>query len=176
MTPEAEAQPQAEPTMEEILASIRKIIASDKPSESAPAVDDILELTDIVPEIAAIAPLPEPPPPPPPIVEEDVMPPPEPEPAISPQPVLTSPEAPLVSTIAADASASVFAGLTQHLQHERQTIPANLSLGNGQQTLEGLMTAMLRPMMKEWLDQNLPATVERLVAREIERIARSHRD
>jgi hypothetical protein len=176
MTPEADAQPQAEPTMEEILASIRKIIASDKPAEPTSAADDILELTDIVPEIAAIAPLPEPPPPPPPIIEEVVMPPPEPEPILMPPPVSTALEVPLVSNLAADASASVFAGLTQHLQHERQAIPTNLSLGDGQQTLEGLMIAMLRPMVKEWLDQNLPATVERLVAREIERIARAHRD
>lgn len=101
---------------------------------------------------------------------------PPPEPALTSPPVLTAPEAPLVSNVAADASASVFAGLTQHLQHERQAIPSSFSLGNSQQTLEGLMTAMLRPMVKEWLDQNLPATVERLVAREIERIARSHRD
>jgi uncharacterized protein len=40
------------------------------------------------------------------------------------------------------------------------------------QTVEGLMTEMLRPMLKAWLDDNLPALVERLVKAEIERVAR----
>jgi cell pole-organizing protein PopZ len=39
------------------------------------------------------------------------------------------------------------------------------------QALEDLMKEMLRPMLKTWLDQNLPALVERLVQAEIERIA-----
>lgn len=38
-------------------------------------------------------------------------------------------------------------------------------------TLEGLVADLLRPMLKEWLDANLPAIAERLVKREIERIA-----
>ena len=37
-------------------------------------------------------------------------------------------------------------------------------------TIEGLMSEMLRPMLKEWLDENLPETVERLVREEIQRI------
>ena len=37
-------------------------------------------------------------------------------------------------------------------------------------TLEALVQEMLRPMMKEWLDQRLPDLVERLVEREIARI------
>lgn len=36
----------------------------------------------------------------------------------------------------------------------------------------GLTREMLRPMLKTWLDDNLPAIVERLVAVEIERVAR----
>lgn len=39
-------------------------------------------------------------------------------------------------------------------------------------TLEGLMMEMLRPMLKEWLDANLPAIVERKVEEEVRRIAR----
>ena len=34
---------------------------------------------------------------------------------------------------------------------------------------------MLRPMLKQWLDENLPAMVERLVRVEIERLARGKR-
>jgi cell pole-organizing protein PopZ len=40
------------------------------------------------------------------------------------------------------------------------------------QTIEGLMREMLRPMLKEWLDENLPSVVERMVEKEIARISR----
>jgi uncharacterized protein len=39
-------------------------------------------------------------------------------------------------------------------------------------TLEDLVREMLRPMLKAWLDDNLPSLVERLVRAEIERVAR----
>ena len=39
-------------------------------------------------------------------------------------------------------------------------------------TLEDLVREMLRPMLKTWLDENLPGIVERLVRAEIERVAR----
>ena len=39
-------------------------------------------------------------------------------------------------------------------------------------TLEDLVREMLRPMLKSWLDENLPGMVERLVRAEIERVAR----
>jgi cell pole-organizing protein PopZ len=41
---------------------------------------------------------------------------------------------------------------------------------SGSETLEGLVREMLRPMLRDWLDANLPAMVETMVAREIERI------
>lgn len=40
----------------------------------------------------------------------------------------------------------------------------------GSDTLEGLVREMLRPMLREWLDANLPGMVEAMVAREITRI------
>lgn len=40
----------------------------------------------------------------------------------------------------------------------------------GENTLEGLVREMLRPMLKEWLDANLPTLVEGMVAKEIARI------
>lgn len=43
---------------------------------------------------------------------------------------------------------------------------------SGETSLEGLVREMLRPLLAEWLDKNLPETVERLVKAEIERIAR----
>ena len=42
-------------------------------------------------------------------------------------------------------------------------------------TLEGLVREMLRPMLRDWLDTNLPALVEDMVAREIEKITSSRR-
>ncbi|MFL5205756.1 MAG: DUF2497 domain-containing protein, partial [Microvirga sp.] len=41
------------------------------------------------------------------------------------------------------------------------------------QTVDDLMKEMLRPMLKAWLNDNLPSLVERLVRDEIERVTRS---
>ena len=40
----------------------------------------------------------------------------------------------------------------------------------GSDSLEGLVREMLKPMLSEWLDANLPRLVEEMVAREIARI------
>lgn len=42
-------------------------------------------------------------------------------------------------------------------------------------TLEGMVREMLKPLLKDWLDKNLPAVVERVVAREVARLARTKR-
>lgn len=49
---------------------------------------------------------------------------------------------------------------------------ASLPLGNGTQTIEDLMKEVMRPMVKDWLDKNLPDLVERLVKTEIKRITK----
>ncbi len=49
---------------------------------------------------------------------------------------------------------------------------ANTVLGNNARTLEDLVKEMLRPMLKGWLDDNLPNMVERIVRAEIERVSR----
>jgi uncharacterized protein len=43
---------------------------------------------------------------------------------------------------------------------------------SGETSLEGLTRELLRPMLKDWLDSNLPQMVEALVAKEIERITK----
>jgi uncharacterized protein len=48
---------------------------------------------------------------------------------------------------------------------------AQTMLGRGR-TLEDLVQEMMRPMLKEWLDENLPGLVERMVRAEIERVSR----
>ena len=49
---------------------------------------------------------------------------------------------------------------------------AGTVLSNNARTLEDLVKEMLRPMLKSWLDDNLPSLVERVVRAEIERVSR----
>ncbi len=175
MAAEAAAE-QSEATMEEILASIRKIIAT----EGAPAqpTEDVLELTDIVEEE------PEQPQAPEPVIEEVTAaapPPAEPEPVEEiveppPQPELPPAEEELISPDTGATTATSFAQLAEQLEQQRIALAPQVEIGNGKQTLENLVTEIMKPLLKEWLDQNLPGTVEKLVQREIERIARRHTD
>ncbi len=52
---------------------------------------------------------------------------------------------------------------------------AHTVLSNNARTLEDLVKEMLRPMLKSWLDDNLPGLVERIVKLEIERVSRGGR-
>jgi hypothetical protein len=52
---------------------------------------------------------------------------------------------------------------------------AHTVLSNNARTLEDLVKEMLRPMLKSWLDDNLPGLVERIVKMEIERVSRGGR-
>jgi uncharacterized protein len=49
---------------------------------------------------------------------------------------------------------------------------AHTVLSNNARTLEDLVKEMLRPMLKSWLDDNLPGLVERIVKAEIDRVSR----
>ncbi|HIJ46218.1 MAG TPA: DUF2497 domain-containing protein, partial [Rhodospirillaceae bacterium] len=44
----------------------------------------------------------------------------------------------------------------------------DLQIGGGALTLEGMVREMLRPVLREWLDRNLPYLIERLVKKEID--------
>ncbi|ALL13556.1 DUF2497 domain-containing protein [Caulobacter henricii] len=172
-------QSSQEPTMEEILASIRRIISEDdapaepeaapapppapEPVYEAPVEDDVLELTD------PISPEPEPEP-----LESvgdlDVYSPaaPEPEPAPAytppaPSPAFNRDEVAdnLVGDHAAGLAASAFGSLSSALLMPKDA-----------RTLEDVVRELLRPLLKEWLDQNLPRIVEAKVEEEVHRIAR----
>lgn len=199
----AKAQAQ-EPSMEDILASIRRIIADEeKPPAPPPPPDeepdepisedeldqlfanvasdpepeaveesdeeDVLDLTEEniesflvegVPfeqedlQFTETKPEPEPPPPPPP--HRAATPPP-------PLPERPSFEERLVSEATDRAVASAFDNLSM------------MVVNRNARTIEDLVEDMLRPMLKAWLDQNLPPMVERLVRAEIERVARGGR-
>jgi cell pole-organizing protein PopZ len=166
-----------EPTMEEILASIRRIISEDDApaAESAPAPAPEPE------PVVAVAPQPAPEPEPEPEPAEDVLeltqrvePPPavvddieayEPEPARpAPAPATltsVSEEETLVSLPTSFAAASAFGQLS-----------AAMAMPATGRTLEDLVRELLRPLLKEWLDQHLSGIVEAKVAEEVERIAR----
>jgi cell pole-organizing protein PopZ len=71
-----------------------------------------------------------------------------------------SSERPLLSNTASAAVDSAFNTLAQTV------------LVHNARTLEDLVREMLRPMLKSWLDDNLPTMVERIVKAEIERVSR----
>ena len=219
MTQTAKAQ---EPSMEEILASIRRIIADDdatKPTKAsetpappkqppAAAASSIRPVPPTPPQktTASLPPIvPKPPAPPPPTAnsqdEIDAMlaeldgpsktvpksstpevfdlteamaapPPPAPTPTPSfrtidgtsdvvfsnkPEPSL---DRALISNETIAAVDSAFNSL------------AHTVIGQNARTLEDLVKEMLRPMLKSWLDDNLPSMVERIVRAEIERVSR----
>lgn len=76
----------------------------------------------------------------------------------------------LVSAATAAATTATFAQLARTLAQEPATA-GNMALGSGR-TLEDLVKEMLRPMLKEWLDKNLPTLVEHAVTRELDRMTR----
>lgn len=63
----------------------------------------------------------------------------------------------------------------EHLVAAQLGLLSNLNVPNGGPTLESLVKELLRPMMKIWLDENLPPLVEEIVRQEIERISKGHR-
>lgn len=174
-----------EPSMEEILSSIKRIIAEeDIPAQGARAPrraavantraaaedaeadafaddDQILELTDALPGEAE------------PAHEETVM-------AFPAKPG-SSPKAAKAgraraTPAAAPASAPVAAVMSDTSADAARESLVNLSKlllkpEDGQaNTVEGLVREMLRPMLKDWLDAHLPGMVETMVKREIDRI------
>jgi hypothetical protein len=170
---EAKGAAQGEPSMEEILASIRRIIAEDgdaaaqpaagaTPAAEAPPADaeEILELTEVLEEEEAPeAPLAAEPAPPPLIAPAT--------PSFGPRPQTAAER--LVSQPTAELSVAALSQLAAMREQRRDT---SMPLGNGQLTIEQLVRDLLRPMLREWLDANLPSLVERLVRDEIARMVR----
>jgi uncharacterized protein len=213
MTQAAKGQ---EPSMEEILASIRRIIADDDPGRTAPKASEPVPPPRPVP-VPRMAPPPPPPEPeikedeidtmlaqlqatsqPEPVAEEEpasdildlteqmatsrpaaapafrtidgqsdlvfednpIEPPPPPPRIEEPRPVPNGGDRGLISAATSAAVDSAF-----------NTLAQTVLVQNGR-TLEDLVREMLRPMLKTWLDDNLPSMVERLVRAEIERVSR----
>ena len=124
-----------EPSMEDILASIKKVIAEEKELRahvrSDPEIaedDDVLELDDPVS-------------------------PPAPAPEMGP---------PLLDENAAGVSRQAL----EQLQNIAASAPPSASVN----PLEDMVREMLRPILKQWIDEHLPAMVDEHVKREISRI------
>ena len=142
-----------------------KAVVKPAPAPPNPAVPDVLDLTE------AMAATPSPGPAPSfrtidgnsDIVFTD---PPEgrPEPAVRVEPRVPAPQPPLDQGLISNSTVSAVDSAFNSL--------AMTVLGNNARTLEDLVKEMLRPMLKGWLDDNLPGMVERIVRAEIERVSR----
>ena len=211
MTQAAKSQ---EPSMEEILASIRRIIADDDASKTAQRPPEPAKPAAAVPAPAA-RPAPPPPAPAPPepspmdaapaepepepaaempaddqsadildLTESMAMPEPSPapqfrtidgsfdvsyeEPAEKPAP----PPAPEPPTFVSEERGRLMSNVASAAVDSAFNTLAQTVLVQNARTLEDLVREMLRPMLKSWLDDNLPGMVERLVRNEIERVSR----
>jgi len=86
------------------------------------------------------------------------------QPLFQPPPVFEGPAGPPAAAILSRTTVSAVESAFNTLAH---TV-----LSNNARTLEDLVKEMLRPMLKSWLDDNLPGLVERIVKAEIERVSR----
>ncbi len=186
---------QPEPSMEEILASIRRIISEDEDDQTAPAptaakaAPEPAQESTLAQESAPAAP-PEPAEPAKPeltLTPEAARPPAAHLPAEqagdvggesrfktedvemvkqkAAAPMQQDTEEDILDRSAAAAASQAFQNLSQSVR---------ISEGPGR-TLEDIVTEMLKPMVKDWLDANLPGIVEEKVEEEVQRVARRRR-
>ncbi|WP_235961522.1 DUF2497 domain-containing protein [Falsiroseomonas selenitidurans] len=182
----------SDPAMDDILASIRRILNEDEANEQPPgaAEPEPLDLTEAMlvaapadppaPEAEAVpepepppaAPAPQPEPPAPPAAPPQPAPvpvgsppaqPPAPQ-AMSVDAVMSAAEGLIAPAVAAATTASL-ASLLRSVASER-TAPVH----RGGPSIEDVVREELRPLLKTWLDEHLPPLVERLVRVEIERV------
>lgn len=164
--------------MEEIIASIGRIIAEDGATRgpvSAAAEDDVLELTEALAEDGSVRRI-EPATGDPGSAAAVPATPAEYEPRLSapepPRPGAAEPVAGrgrLLSEATAQAAAAAFARLGAEPQGRGAA--GELPVGAAARTLEEIVRDALRPLLERWLEDHLPAIVERLVREEIARVA-----
>lgn len=194
----ADSKPEQEPSIEEILASIRQIISDDDSSAEKPAEkpkpvavpepvmadaleDEVLELTlnmkeepelDVDFEIA-LAEINE-------TLASDIA-------ETAPEPVIEEPEdMPAPETVSFDEDFDDI--LSEQVKSAALSSMAKLASGMPISkpkpaprhyegvTLEDIVRDLLNPMLRDWMDDNLPPLVERLVQKELEKLARKALD
>ncbi|WP_372619294.1 DUF2497 domain-containing protein [Falsiroseomonas sp.] len=172
-----------DPAMDDILASIRRILNEDDGAGATPPgaggaaasgepASEPLDLTESMMVQPAAAPpaaqarAPEPAAPEPPRAAE----PPQPAPAVEPaEPEAPSPGAmPAEVLVAPAVAAATTAAVGRLLRAVVQERAATVSRGGP--SIEDVVREEIRPLLKDWLDQHLPPLVERLVRAEIERV------
>lgn len=174
----AEENKQAESSMEESLASIRRVLSEDEEAEAeakAPAEPEPEEEMDMAAAMEEMEPEPEPEPAPAPAPVATPSPAPEPEPTLNENileltqqmiaqapPDIGAGES-ILSTATSQDSTDALQELAKALLSKR-----DIAIGNRDMTLEGLIREIFRPLLREWLDQNLPYLIERLVKKEID--------
>ena len=134
--------PGREPSMEDILASIKKVIAEEKELRTAADPIDSVE-DEALSEVVAAA-------------DDDVL---ELDQPLA-SPVDLGP--PLVD--------EELAGQSRQKLEALQTVAATIPPTPSTNPLEEIIREMLRPMLKQWLDDHLPHMVDEHVKREISRI------
>ena len=143
-----------EPSVEEILASIKQVIARD---HRASAACDASRREPAAAAAAARAPQP--------VIEE-------------PEDILDLAESDRVDAAEPGNESPLLTEQTRAAMRESLAALAAISgpgampqiVRSGETSLEGLVRELLRPALTDWLDRNLPALVERMVAAEIARI------
>jgi cell pole-organizing protein PopZ len=176
--------------MEEIIASISRVMAEDKHpvntrlgdpgGKASPTQEgsDVLELTQVVDEDGSVrritsrtaaetAPSSEPasaPGPHPANATTHI----DPQGYAKSEPTLNPVGERIVSSATSGAAAAAFAQLGALPRDRRRE--GELPLGGTERTLEEIIRGMLRPMLQSWLDEHLPDIVERLVREEIARV------
>ena len=134
--------PGREPSMEDILASIKKVIAEDKELRSSVRAEPVAEEVPLPEEIGT--------------ADEDIL-------------ELDEPLAPPVD-LGPPLLDERTAGQSREALEQLQTIAATIPATPQVNPLEDMVREMLRPMLKQWLDEHLPQMVEEHVKREITRI------
>lgn len=202
----AEPAKDQDQSMEDILQSIKRIIAEEGDPVEAAATSDVLELTEQLAEdgsISRVKPQPEPTPSAPPTMsleeimaapisnaqEEPAAPPPPalevPPPAPEPKPIAVTPPAPapapvpaaplvtddsLLSNATLNASMAALNSLRDSMVQPATAPRAQSATFRSGVTVEDLVIESLKPMLKDWLDANLPGMVEALVKKEISKL------
>ncbi len=154
--------------MEEILASIRRILSEEDTQSPPPAPPPapnpgagvlVLDPSMLVAEEPHVEKQAEP-------ATPDAPPPPAAAvPTPPPAPRAPEPASGLVAPEAAAAAAQSVGTLVRQLGAERGT-----QVSRGGPTIEDIVREEVRPLLKQWLDAHLPPMVERLVRAEIERV------
>ena len=130
-----------EPSMEDILASIKKVIAEEKELRSGAAVMEPLEDEPLPEETSG---------------GEDVL-------------ELNEPLAPAIDLGPPLVDENI-AGHSREALEQLQTVAATIPAPASINPLEDMVREMLRPILKQWLDEHLPQMVDEHVKREISRI------